>query len=214
LGFEPSGPPESEPEHPVYEPGRRPSARPPLVRLALVFYGALLLAALAWGALSGRPLAWTSGADSGAPSAASGAVSPLRAALAGVLAAAVVVLASHLLTQRTRIGEQLARSLATALGPLTLAECWLLAAVSGIAEEAFFRGALQPQVGLLAASLLFAAAHFVPRRELLPWTGFALAAGLLLGWLFDATGSLIAPIVAHAGINGVNLRLLTQRGLR
>jgi hypothetical protein len=204
VGFEPSGPP----ERPVYEPGLRPRARPPLVRLALVFYGVLLLAAFAWAALAGRPLAWT------APVAASDAVSPLRAALAGVLAAAIVVLASRQLTLRTRIGEQLARSLAAALGPLTFAECWLLAGVSGIAEEAFFRGALQPQVGLLAASLLFAAAHFVPRRELLPWTGFALAAGLLLGWLFDATGSLIAPIVAHAGINGVNLRLLSQRGLR
>ena len=80
-----------------------------------------------------------------------------------------------------------------------------------MAEEALFRGALQPQVGLLAASLLFGLAHFAPRRELLPWTVFSLAAGLLLGTLFEETGNLVAPVVAHAGINAVNLRWLSQR---
>jgi membrane protease YdiL (CAAX protease family) len=203
LAFEPSEPPEIDPEPPVYDPGPRP--RPPLVRLALVFYGALLLAALAWAAFAGRSLVWLP------PASAGTAGSPLWAFGAGVLMAAIVVLVSRQLTERTRFGEQLARSLAAALGPLTLAECWLLALVSGIAEEAFFRGALQPQIGLLAASLVFGAAHFVPRRELLPWTLFAVVAGFLLGWLYDATGSLLAPIVAHAGINGINLRLLTRR---
>jgi hypothetical protein len=117
------------------------------------------------------------------------------------------------LTERTRAGDRLAQSLRAVLGPLSLGECWLLALVSGVAEEAFFRGALQPQVGLLAASLLFGAAHFVPRRELLLWTVFSIAAGLLLGWLFDATGNLVAPVVAHAGINGVNLRHLTRQAV-
>jgi len=204
---EPSDPPETDPERPPYEPApnSRAGVRPPLVRLALVFYGALLLAACAWAALDGRSLPWAP-ADT-----AWNAGLPLRELGAGLLAAAIVVLASRQLTQRTRLGEQLARTLGAALGPLSLGECWLLAVVSGIAEEAFFRGALQPQVGLVAASLLFGAAHFVPRRDLLPWTVFAVAAGFLLGWLFDATGSLVAPIVAHAGINGVNLRQLTRR---
>jgi membrane protease YdiL (CAAX protease family) len=179
--------------------------RPPVVRLALLFYAALLGVAFAWAALAGRPLAWLppgTGRDTGPP---------LRSFAAGLLAAAIVVLLSHQLTQRTRLGEQLARALGAALGPLSLAECWLLALVSGVSEEAFFRGALQPQVGLLAASLLFGAAHFVPRRELLLWTLFAVAAGFLLGWLYAASGSLLAPVVAHAGINGVNLRQLTRQ---
>jgi membrane protease YdiL (CAAX protease family) len=207
VASEPSGPPEIDPVPPVYGPGPQPRGRvrPPLVRLALAFYGVLLGLAFAWAALDGRSLAWAPsalGGDSGAL---------LRSFGAGLLAAAIVVLLSHQLTQRTRLGEQLARALAAALGPLSLAECWLLALVSGIAEEAFFRGALQPQVGLVAASLLFGAAHFVPRRVLLLWSFFAIAVGFLLGWLFDATGSLIAPVVAHAGINGVNLRQLTRR---
>jgi membrane protease YdiL (CAAX protease family) len=191
---------------PLPPPAPRPGVAPrlPLVRLALAFYGVLLGAALAWAWLTGRSLLWASEA------AAERGASPLVDFGAGLLAAAIVVLLSRQLTERTRVGEQLARSLRAALGPLSLAECWLLALLSGVAEEAFFRGALQPRVGLLAASLLFGAAHFVPRRELLPWTAFSIAAGLLLGWLFDATGNLIAPIVAHAGINGVNLRHLTR----
>jgi membrane protease YdiL (CAAX protease family) len=186
------------------ESNARPPPRPPLVPLALLFYGGLLGAALAWGALSGQPLAWTA-------AEARDGTRWLRDLGAGVLAAAIVVLASRQLTRRTRAGAQLARRLAELLGPLSLGQCWLLALVSGVAEEAFFRGALQPQVGLVAASLLFGAAHFVPRRELFAWSLFSLAAGLLLGWLFDATGNLVAPITAHAGINGVNLRQLTRR---
>jgi membrane protease YdiL (CAAX protease family) len=53
--------------------------------------------------------------------------------------------------------------------------------------------------------------HFVPRREFLPWTGFSVAAGFLLGWLFESTGNLVAPIAAHALVNGVNLSLLVRR---
>ncbi|HEY8152917.1 MAG TPA: CPBP family intramembrane glutamic endopeptidase [Myxococcota bacterium] len=195
MAFDP--PPPSAPS-----PGMAP--RLPLVRLALLFYGVLMVAALAWAWLAGRSLIWARDVD------AQRGASPLVDVGAGLLAAAIVVLLSRQLTQRTRFGEQLARSLRAALGPLSLAECWLLALLSGVAEESFFRGALQPQVGLLAASLLFGAAHFVPRRELLPWTVFSIAAGLLLGWLFDATGNLIAPVVAHAVINGVNLRHLTR----
>jgi hypothetical protein len=173
--------------------------------MALLFYGALLLAALAWAWLAGRSLLFATDA------AAQRGVSPGTDLGAGLLAAAVVVLLSRQITDHTSFGDRLAESLRALLGPLTLGQCWLLALVSGVAEEAFFRGALQPQVGLLAASLLFGAAHFVPRRDLLPWTAFSVAAGLLLGWLFDATGNLVAPIVCHAGINGVNLRLLTRQ---
>jgi membrane protease YdiL (CAAX protease family) len=182
----------------------RDPARPNIVRVALGFYGLLLAAALLWAWLAGRSLLWASAA------AQHGGLAPLRDVGAGALAAAIVVLLSDQLTRRTRFGQRLARALGEALGPLSNVQCGLLALVSGIAEEAFFRGALQPQVGLVLASLLFGAAHFAPRRDLLPWTLFSVAAGFLLGWLFDATGNLIAPVVAHAGINGVNLRRLAR----
>jgi membrane protease YdiL (CAAX protease family) len=176
-----------------------------LVRMALLFYAALMLAALTWAWLAGRSLLWATDA------AARRGVSPGIDLGAGLLAAAIVIALSRQLTEHTRFGDRLARTLRALLGPLTLGQCWLLAVVSGVAEEAFFRGALQPHVGLLAASLIFGAAHFVPRRDLIPWAAFSVAAGLLLGWLFEATGNLVAPVVAHAGINGVNLRHLTRK---
>jgi membrane protease YdiL (CAAX protease family) len=175
------------------------------VRLALVFYGALFAAALAWAWLASRSLWFAS------PAAAARGMAPLRDASLGLLAAGVVIVLSRQFTARTRAGDQLARALAAVIGRRTLPECLLLAGVSGVAEEAFFRGALQPQVGLVAASLLFGLAHFAPRRDLLPWTAFSIAAGFLLGFLFAATGNLLAPVLAHAAINAVNLRFLSLR---
>jgi membrane protease YdiL (CAAX protease family) len=139
------------------------------------------------------------------------AIDCLRDPLLGAIAAAFVIALSAILTARTETGRSLARALGAALGPLSVRECVVLAVVSGIGEEALFRGALQPEVGLVIASLLFAAAHFAPRRDLRVWTVFAFGAGLLLGALYDATGNLVAPVVAHAGINAINLRLLSRR---
>jgi membrane protease YdiL (CAAX protease family) len=112
------------------------------------------------------------------------------------------------------MGRVLAEHLAGILGPLSGTQVVILALASGVGEEAFFRGALQPRVGLVAASLLFGLAHLVPRRELLPWAGFALLAGVLLGALFEYTGNLLAPTLAHVVVNGVNLCWLGRAGAR
>ena len=174
----------------------------PLVRRALLFYAAFLVVALLWRVgFQRESLLVASAAD---------AVHWLLDPLLGLAAGALVIWGSAELTARARMGQTLARILAEALGPLRLRDCLVLAASSGIAEEALFRGALQPRVGLAWASLLFAVAHLVPRRELLPWCVFALAAGFLLGGLYAATGNLVAPVVAHVAINAVNLRRLSR----
>ena len=162
-------------------------------------------AAVLWASISGESLFYVS------DQAASRRVAPLRDAGTGVLVAAVTIFASGELTRRTRWGKDLARALGVLLGEIRLADCVLLALASGVAEEAFFRGALQPRIGLVAASLVFGLAHFAPRRELAPWTLFSVAAGFALGALFDRTGNLLAPVVAHALINAVNIRALTRR---
>jgi membrane protease YdiL (CAAX protease family) len=169
-----------------------------------LFYAALLLLALGISLLSGHPLVRAPGP--------SGPVDWVRDLLAGALAAAIVIVLSALLTASTRWGEALARALAELLGPLSLRDCVVLALASGVAEEALFRGALQPLLGFVGASLLFGLAHFVPRRELLPWVAFTFAAGFGLGWLYEQTGNLVAPIVAHVGVNAVNLRQLSRKG--
>jgi membrane protease YdiL (CAAX protease family) len=188
--------------------GREPAPRPrriPLVRTAVACYALLLGAALLWAGLSGDSLLYLS------PEAEVRGVRPLPDVGLGIVAGVLVILLSDQLTRRTRSGANLARALGRLLGRLSLAECALLAAVSGVAEEAFFRGVLQPRIGLLAAALIFGLAHFVPRRELAPWALFAVVAGLLLGILFESTGNLVAPTVAHASINAVNLWLLSER---
>jgi hypothetical protein len=174
------------------------------VRWVVIFYGALGAAAVAWRFGADGMLPWRSSPD--------GPLPPpwLRLGL-GLAAGLALVAASRLLTARSHAGRALAEELARLLGPLSEQRAVGFALASGVAEEAFFRGALQPQVGLLAATLLFAAAHFVPRPGLYLWSLFALVAGALFGALFEATGDLLAPALAHVVVNGMNLRWLARR---
>jgi len=176
-----------------------------VVKLALCFYGALFAVALAWSTWSGRSVFYASRA------AAEAGVAPLLDGAAGLAVAAATIALSRKITECTQWGDAMGRALAELLGKRSLRDCIALGVVSGVAEEAFFRGVLQPALGWLTASLIFGLVHFAPRRELLPWTGFALCAGLVLGGLFEVTGNLVAPIVAHVGINAVNLRRLVVR---
>jgi len=176
-----------------------------VVKLALLFYGALFAVALGWSTWSGRSVFYASQA------AAEAGVAPLLDGALGLAVAVAAIALSRGLTERTRWGDAMGRALAALLGKRSTRDCIVLAVASGVAEETFFRGALQPALGWLPASLVFGLVHFAPRRELLPWTGFALCAGLVLGALFEATGNLVAPIVAHVGINAVNLRRLVVR---
>ncbi len=175
---------------------------PRLVPFATLFYGVLALAALAWNAWAGTPWAFI---DSAAQAAG---VRWGRDAAIGLGAAATTIALSHWATHQTAWGETLARELARVIGRLGWGAAIWLGIVSGFAEEAFFRGALQPRVGWFAASLIFGLVHVPPNRSLLPWTGFAIVAGGMLGALYLWTGNLLAPFLAHAGINAVNLRLL------
>src|SRR5262245_156592 len=84
-----------------------------------------------------------------------------------------------------------------ALGPSLVACCWydlfVVAAVAGIGEEMLFRGVLHPLVGLAWSNVLFGLAHFITPT-------YALLAGLIgsyLGWLLNASGNILAPIIAH-----------------
>jgi len=195
--------PESEENRgtPADAPGGRVVS---VVKLALFFYGTLFAAALAWSIWSGRSVFYAS------QTAAEEGVAPLLGTALGLAAAAAMIGVSRRV-ERTQWGDAMGRALAELVGKRSLRDCIVLAVVSGVAEEAFFRGVLQPALGWLLASLVFGLVHFVPKRALLPWTGFALAAGLVLGALFESTGNLVAPIVAHVGINAVNLRRLVLR---
>jgi uncharacterized protein len=80
-----------------------------------------------------------------------------------------------------------------------------------VAEELLFRGVLYPSFrrslgrrrAIWASAVLFGAVHF-NLMTFLPLT----LLGLLLAWLYERTGNLLAPIVAHSTFNLANLFLM------
>jgi membrane protease YdiL (CAAX protease family) len=129
----------------------------------------------------------------------------------GLFAGLLMVFLSRELMERLGTGEIMGRLMADAFGPLTVVHTTLLALFSAVGEEFFFRGALQPEVGLGVASVLFGLAHFLPRKEFLLWTLFAFVAGGVLGALYQGTGNLLAPIVAHFVVNALNLPHIVKK---
>lgn len=84
-----------------------------------------------------------------------------------------------------------------------------VATFSALGEELWFRGLLQPWVGLWLQALAFGMVHSQLRGpSRWAWVGWATIMGLAFGALFALTGSLAGPIVAHALINGLNLAFL------
>ena len=86
-----------------------------------------------------------------------------------------------------------------------------IALLSGFAEEFLFRGALQEKFGIVTATVVFAVIHWPLNVNFLPWPFVAGLIGLGLGLLAQATDSLLAPAVAHAVVNAVNLWRMTRR---
>lgn len=198
---------EPDPEHPEpLDEAPAPPEEGSFVTVGLIFYGVLAAAGILWRiGFYGEPILYAHAAGE-----AEG-ISLGRDVLLGVAAAVALIVFSDWTTKHTAWGETLADKMAEALGKISVPDAVLLAVASGFAEEIFFRGALQPRVGWVLASLLFGCVHFVPRKEFLPWTVFAIGAGFLFGALYEWTGNLVAPVVAHIVVNGVNLPQLVKR---
>lgn len=176
------------------------------IALATILYGLLTSIALTWCLLLDRnPVALA--ADDRVLDLHL-ALRILLSVLLGALVAAVVVWMTRRLVRRTRWAERLHVSFRELLGPVTGNQIAFFAVSSGIAEELFFRGALQPAVGIVAASLIFGLVHIGPTRAFLPWTLWAIVMGFVFGGIYWVTGSLVGPIVAHAAINYENLHFI------
>lgn len=77
-----------------------------------------------------------------------------------------------------------------------------------VAEEVLFRGLLyatikeqgRPVLALVVSSVLFSAIH-------LNWLAFVpfIVLAVILALLYERTGSLLAPIIVHAGFNAINV---------
>jgi membrane protease YdiL (CAAX protease family) len=80
----------------------------------------------------------------------------------------------------------------------------------GLGEELLFRGIIQNELvktfgirwGIIGQGFLFGIMHLTWRS--VPELGFTFLAGILLGYLYHKTGSLVGPVVLH-GVNNVML---------
>jgi uncharacterized protein len=165
-----------------------PSGR--LLPLAVVGEGALALAGGLWIYAAGLPVR---------------AGDPGMAIAAGLGVALGLAFAQwYLQRYAPRVGpvehlRELQRTVfAPLFGSLTTAELVAISALAGIGEEIFFRGAMQPALGWLPATVAFGVCHIGLTRRSWALGVWALIAGAGLAALFEVTGGLLAPIVAHA----------------
>jgi len=191
-------PPSSAPEGP-----RRGAGPESLITSSVVLYGGLLVVAVIWGVIDGgRNVYFLPGRQGHAPS--------LPGAAVGLAVGLAVVGLSRLTVIWFHWARALHREFHVLLRGLTTGQALVLALVSSVGEEALFRGAALPTMGLWWSSVLFGAAHVPVRRGLWPWPLMAGAMGLAFGWMYLRFGDLSGPILAHATINFLNLRHLAK----
>ena len=161
-----------------------------LLRLALAGELLLVLLAWVWAEYRDLPLNLTGGAW-------------IRDAAAGVIAAGAFAAVNYGLlchAPPVRAVRAVRRTYRGLLKPLFAGigtrEVVVVSIAAGIGEELLFRGALQPEIGLIPASLVFGALHLAG-RDTLAFGCWVAVMGAALGWLANATGGLLAPILAH-----------------
>lgn len=191
--------PAPEPAPPPSPPGPRSTLRP-VLRVVVLMYGVVTLFAFGFALFAGDIGVFL------------GDQAPTLAELFAGLAV------GGLLCVATLVGERVwspfrraAHALAEVLGPVTVREALLIAAVSGVAEELLFRGALWPTLGFWGTSVLFGIVHVVPLRALWIYPVFATGAGFVLGLLRETTGSVLPPLLAHVALNAINLIWIGRR---
>lgn len=176
---------------------------------ALAAYALMAAAAVAVSAWYGRsPL------EHPAPWLALGEAGAAISLAAGAALALGTIVSTRWLLRRAAWARALRVELRLLLEGASGAQLAGLGIASGLAEELLFRGALQPIAGWALTSLAFGLLHVGPRRTFLPWTVWAVAMGLVLGAIFEATGSLAGPLAAHVAINTVNLRTVARHDAR
>ncbi len=122
-----------------------------------------------------------------------------------------IVFISLLSTHFFKWGKDLEREFKNHLTPLSTYAIFGISCASALGEEFLFRGALQQVVGLYTTSILFGLFHFPFKKELVPWSLMALVMGFILGFLFEKTGNLMAPILCHFIINFLNILILNKK---
>jgi membrane protease YdiL (CAAX protease family) len=126
----------------------------------------------------------------------------------GLTFGGVVAVATRFLVPRLSWARNLHLELRPLARGLSTTGIVALALSSSLGEELLFRGLLQPWLGLWVQTLLFGLVHQLPGPSRWVWVSWASLVGLVLGAMFQLTGSLAGPLAAHALINALNLSFL------
>ncbi len=185
---------------------RRWTGRFRLLALALLVEGGMLFLACGLGYLFGCPIPDQLRLDANQVALGIAAAVPLAAGFfimwcwpAGPLA------------QIKQFLEEMVRQV---FGRCSFLELAVISALAGLGEECLFRGVIQTcairslgvPAGLMLASLLFGLGHCIT----LTYAVLAAAIGLYFGLLALATGSLLAPAIAHGLYDFFALLLITH----
>ncbi|MEL6182126.1 MAG: CPBP family intramembrane glutamic endopeptidase [Myxococcota bacterium] len=193
----------------------------------VLIYGVMAL--IGWGMAL-----WSLGRGPLLASEASEVVPLWHAVALGAGLGLVVALLDLLLERWIPAVRQMGEAFYELLGVMTPGRALVFAASSAVGEEIVFRGWLLPWsadmaawlatlvapewtfegwswVGIGVSSVLFGAMHIPPDRRLWVWPLLAALMGVLFGWMFVSTGSLLAPILAHFTINYFGFMRLASR---
>lgn len=180
------------------------------ISAAAIIYGALALGAIGLGfALDNPNIYFHPESLTGFPSTDVKGI--VIGGLGGVLFGLLIAKLTRLSVYRLQWARDLHTEFRGLLGPpLRDVTIFSFAAFSSVAEELFFRGAIQPELGIIWTSLIFGMLHVPTGKKFLMWTVQAIIMGFALGGLFWATGNLTAPILAHFTINYQNLHFINS----
>ncbi|MEZ4220281.1 MAG: CPBP family intramembrane glutamic endopeptidase [Polyangiaceae bacterium] len=126
----------------------------------------------------------------------------------GLALGALVVMLTRVFVTRFAWAQRLHAELRPLARGLSTSGIVALALLSALGEELVFRGLLAPWLGLVPQAILFGLVHQIRGPSRWVWVVWASLIGLLLGAVFQLSGSLLGPIAAHALINGLNLAYL------
>ena len=138
-----------------------------------------------------------------------GVPSDLKAALTlpalGLMATGVLLIVNYLFEEQFSSYRAFKHVMMQMVGAASVPMALYLAFISALGEEILFRGTIQPYLGLLGTSLLFGLLHLGPQGLISMWTVWAVISGLLLGWMYQDTGSLWPSLICHFLLNTISL---------
>ena len=88
-----------------------------------------------------------------------------------------------------------------------LSDVVVISIAAGVGEELFFRGVLQPEIGLVPASIVFGLLH-MGGRGTFAFGCWVAVMGLALGMLANISEGLVGPIVAHSAYDAAAIGYL------